>query len=241
MFIPAVAKKLKFYIYIYIDQRDNSIFYVGKGKNNRAFSHLVDNNKSEKVQRIREIYAAGLEPKIEILIHGIIKDDEIKRIEASIIDLIGIGNLSNIQRGYGSGDYGRMSIEQINALYASEEVKVTEPALLININKTFYYGISAIDLYDSTRAAWSIGKAKEKVEYAFAVYQGIVKEVYSIQGWFPAYTTFNTKKPDATNPSEKKVEFIGRLADNDVREKYINKSVAKYMGPRNPINYVNVG
>lgn len=35
-----VANVLKSYVYVYIDPRDGEIFYIGKGKNERLFSHL---------------------------------------------------------------------------------------------------------------------------------------------------------------------------------------------------------
>ena len=34
MFTPKVREKLKFYVYLYVDPRDDSVFYVGKGKGN---------------------------------------------------------------------------------------------------------------------------------------------------------------------------------------------------------------
>lgn len=52
-----------FYVYFLIDPRDDAIFYVGKGKGKRMFSHskrvgkTIDN--AEKVKRIRAIHEAG--------------------------------------------------------------------------------------------------------------------------------------------------------------------------------------
>ncbi|XZE17522.1 hypothetical protein SH449x_002796 [Pirellulaceae bacterium SH449] len=43
--IPSsVQQKLGFYVYLYIDPRDESVFYVGKGKGERALAHLKDSN-----------------------------------------------------------------------------------------------------------------------------------------------------------------------------------------------------
>lgn len=59
-----------YYVYYLIDPRNNKIFYVGKGKNNRAFSHI---NSSEwwynkrKGGRIKKILESGLEPKVQII------------------------------------------------------------------------------------------------------------------------------------------------------------------------------
>jgi uncharacterized protein len=54
------------------------------------------------------------------------------------------------------------------------------PALLIRINQLFHYGMTPIELYDATRGIWRIGPAREKVELALAVFQGIVREVNRI-------------------------------------------------------------
>ena len=44
-----------------------------------------------------------------------------------------------------------MSIEQIIATYDVEKVEITEPALLININSSFRFGMAQIELYDATK------------------------------------------------------------------------------------------
>ena len=38
---PAVARKLGYYVYLYVNPIDESIFYVGKGKGGRALAHLL--------------------------------------------------------------------------------------------------------------------------------------------------------------------------------------------------------
>jgi hypothetical protein len=42
---------LKYYVYIYMDPDTKEIFYVGKGKGNRVFSHLNDGSDSDKVKK----------------------------------------------------------------------------------------------------------------------------------------------------------------------------------------------
>jgi len=110
-FIPSISKELKYYVYIYSHPVTNEIFYIGKGKGSRVFSHLEDKSNSKKVQYINHLRSQHLEPKIEILIHGIEDDNTALKIEASVIDLIGIENLTNKQLGYKSSSFGRMSIQ----------------------------------------------------------------------------------------------------------------------------------
>lgn len=249
-FPSEVINEIGYYVYLYIDPRDESIFYVGKGKGNRVFSHLRDKSESDKIKRITEIKAQRLEPRIEILVHGIENERTALRIESSIIDLIGIKNLSNKQYGYKSRTFGRMDVHQIVATYINEEVHVTEPSILIRINQAFRYTMTPAELYDYTRGQWKLdpnGRAS-RATYAFAVYQGIVQEVYIIHNWYNAGTTFSIRKGNENihRGAEERVkgryEFIGDIAPASVRSKYLNKYVGHYFnrGNSNPIFFVNM-
>jgi len=242
-----VLKELKNYVYIYSHPITNEIFYVGKGKGNRVFAHLTDEKESEKVIQLNELKKEGLKPKIEILIHGIENNETVEKIEMSIIDLIGIDNLTNKQKGKYSAKNGRMSIEQINAIYQMKEVKIEEPCVLIRINKMFRYSMSPMELYDFTRGIWRVNlENATKAKYAFAIYDGIVQEVYEIVKWFPAGSTFNTRidyesHEDYTTGEGVRCEFVGNLAPKKIRDKYKYKSVSHYFkqGNQNPIKYEN--
>lgn len=70
----STIEKLGYYVYILIDPRDNSVFYVGKGKGNRVNQHLLgalDENSEEtdKIRRIREIQNLGLSVGLDIIRH----------------------------------------------------------------------------------------------------------------------------------------------------------------------------
>lgn len=238
-FPKSIHEKLQHYVYLYIDPRDESVFYIGKGYGNRAFAHLCEESEKDKVLRIRDIQKNGLEPRIEILVHGLETHEAAKKIEASIIDLFGIANLTNILRGYESKDYGRMSVQQVIATYDVAKADIAEPVLLININRTFRYGLAPIELYDATRSAWVVGDRKAQAKFAFAVYQGIIQETYEIKGWYPNNSTMNTRKSEETDIREERWEFVGRLADSSIRNKYLYKDVSDYVGTQNPIRYVN--
>ena len=204
------------------------------------FSHPNDTTENDKTKRIQELKNANLEPIIEILIHGINTDEAVQRIETSIIDLIGIKNLTNIQRGYKSKEYGRMTIDQILSYYNSEKVQINDPVILININKTYKYGISDIELYDATRSAWVVNDNRERAKYALSIYQGIVKEVYEIKGWYLNNSTFNTRKNEELDLETNRYEFVGRIAPENIRQKYKMKDVSEYVGTQNPVRYVNI-
>jgi len=240
--IPQFAiEQLDYYVYLYLNPIDNKIFYVGKGKGNRALAHLEDESESKKTKIIKQIRSLGKEPRIEFLVHGLKRESDALRIESAAIDLIGISNLANKVRGYESHQFGRMPLKQIKALYSSEQVEIEDPVILLRINHLYRYDISDDELYEATRGVWKVGKRREKARYAFAVLYGLVREVYEIQKWLPAGTTeYSTReRKDIERPG--RWEFIGQRVQDTIRIKYLDKSIANYIPPasRNPITYVN--
>lgn len=239
--VPAVEERLKFYVYLYIDPRNDTVFYVGKGRGNRIFDHLNDTSESEKRRVIRELYAAGLKPKLEVLVHGLENEMDALRIEAAVIDLLGRHNLTNQVRGWGSQIVGRASLEELNALYGAAPVQIDDPVLLIRINQLYRYGMSALELYEATRGIWLLGERRESARYALAIFRGVVREVYQIDTWHRAGSTsyLTRSRADIENPI--RWEFTGTVADTGVRHKYVNGNVKVYFpeASQNPIRYVN--
>lgn len=115
--------------------------------------------------------------------------------------------------------------------------KVDEKAIAVKVNKTYREGMSAGELYDCTRGIWRIRKNRRKgVEFAFALYHGIVKEVYEIEDWFDELTTeYKFRKPDPTEKGARS-EFVGKVADDKIREKYVGKYLPT---GNNTIQYFN--
>jgi len=105
---------------------------------------------------------------------------------------------------------------------------IQDNLVVIKINQTYKPGISAEALYDYTRGIW-----RRKIEsvsiadYALCVVYGEVKEVYEIDGWMPATkAVFKTRTCDPERCS-KRIAFVGRVADDKIRNRYIGRSVAK--------------
>ena len=238
-----VSRKLGHYVYLYINPFDNTIFYVGKGQNSRALSHLSLDDEKEIVSIIKEIRFSGGEPIIEILAHGLKTSEIALRIEAAVIDLLGIDNLANAVRGWKVGKFGRMSIKDLIAHYTEKRANIKVPAILIRVNKYYRYGISDIELYDITRSAWKVGeRRRKKAKYAFAVFHGVVREIYCITQWLPAGSTFNVRHKFSPHLRSGRWEFVGTIAEKKIRERYINHHVGHLFpkGAQNPISYVNV-
>lgn len=240
--IPAdVARKLKYYVYLYVNPADRRVFYVGKGKGRRASAHLTDASDSRKVAAIRDIRRAGGEPRIEVLAHGLPNEETAFRLEAAVIDLLGLPRLTNRVRGWRSAELGRMPLAQLVAAYRKRPVQIREPAILIRINQLYRPTMTPAELYDATRGAWKVGPQRAHARYAVAVFEGIVREVYEITAWLPAGTTFSVRDP-RVGRTPGRSEFVGRLAPEPLRRRYIDRYVGEQFpqGAQNPIAYVNI-
>lgn len=125
---------------------------------------------------------------------------------------------------------------------SSMTTEIKESAILIRINQYYREGMSSEGLYEATRGVWVVGKNRSKADYALSIANGIVREVYCINSWHPAGTTpYITRSIEDVNYPGR-WEFVGDVAQQAVREKYLGKSVAHYFkrGAANPIMYVNL-
>tara|TARA_R110002153_G_scaffold265563_1_gene428317 strand:- start:11 stop:661 length:651 start_codon:yes stop_codon:yes gene_type:complete len=97
-----------FYVYHLIDPRDNTVFYVGKGKGDRCNVHTrpseLEGNTSHKANKIRKIHSEGLEPIVKIVESNLTEDVSFERERFYISN---IQNLTNMTDG-GEGPSGRV-------------------------------------------------------------------------------------------------------------------------------------
>lgn len=229
-FSPEVCKKLGYYVYRLVDPRNGQTFYVGKGKDNRVFQHAKcalkeENDENLKYKKIREIKNSGLEVIHIIQKYGLSEKNAFL-IESVLIDVYPC--LTNKVKGH---DY----IGPKNVITLQRELIASE---FIDSPENPKYMIIKIqdqdleDRYDRTRRAWklSINKAK-KYPYVLSVSNSIVKEVYEVEKWQPS------------DLIEGRFEFIGKVAEKEIRDLFINKKIPeKYRkkGQASPILYCKV-
>jgi uncharacterized protein len=242
MMIPsAVARRLGYYVYLYIDPRNERVFYVGKGCGERALAHLSEVGESRKVSVLEELSPEGLAPRIDILAHNLPTEETALRLEAGIIDLLGLDNLTNLMRGWRSLEWGRVSLAELVTYYGAQPVEVIDSALLIRINRLYRHGMSERELHEATRGVWKLGERRNSAQFAMAVFEGIDREVYAIETWHRAGTlTYTTREREDVDVRDR-WEFRGRVASEPIRSRYPFRSVAAYFkrGQQNPIVYVN--
>lgn len=193
-FSKEAIDNLKYYVYKLIDPRDEKVFYIGKGKSNRVFSHINLSEKyndkekeiSDKIFRIREIKNEGLEVIVVIHRHGM-EEETAYAVEASLIDEY--YNLTNLQSGHGSNDFGPININQIEQIYGLEklsdsDINTEDKLLLIKIREENVRANNN-DIYKTVSYAWNLNKNKIKeVKQVAAVINGVIKKVYSVNNWY---------------------------------------------------------
>ena len=246
----SVIEKLDYYVYLLIDPENKQVFYVGKGIGNRIFAHinaaLTDATPSDKLDKIRAIRSNGREVNHIVHRHGL-TEEEAFEVEAALIDFIGLSGLTNQIQGYNSDDRGQMTVAEVISKYQAPIAEITEPVILITVNRFYRRGMSAEMLYEITRGNWVIGVRRNKAKYAFSIYKGVIREVYEIERWLSApiedtekkrqWVTENSIEGEAKRTN--RWQFEGRVAED--LQHYVGASTENYqvLGAQNPIRYVN--
>jgi len=225
-FLNEVINKINYYVYRLIDPRNGETFYIGKGKGNRVFNHincvLTEDNideKSGKIQTIREIHGSGLKV-IHVIHRHNLTDDESKLVESVLID--SYPGAKNIVKGKESNDFGSMNALEIINKYSIEEIDIEHNLLMITINKSI---LERNSIYDATRFAWTLSENKmKKVEYVLGIKHGSVVGVFKPIKWMKA-TKDNF--PEFGIDRNKRWGFEGIDADKVIMDKYLNKKCQK--------------
>lgn len=140
--------------------------------------------------------------------------------------------------GHHESSFGRITSQRVITMLTAKKLKVQHKTILITINKLYRSDMSPEELYEVTRGIWRVGEtSRNKVEFAMAVYQGIVLEVYRVEQWHPAGTLRSKTSDISEFKATSRWEFSGSVA-KDIRDQYVDFSVGK--AGQNPIRYVNI-
>lgn len=243
-FDDTVFEELNYYVYALYKQGSPDPFYIGKGNKNRVYDHVkmtlkLKEKESEDNLKFNIIRKNDITHRI--LRHGLSENTAFE-IEATIIDFIGLDDLSNKVRGKGSYR-GIMTVDEIKSTYKAPIVKeIPEKVILININKK--YADSKNDtakLYKAVKGDWVLGDKRKAAKYAFAVSYGIVREIFTIEqnSWRKEEEVEVINKKGFTS-KKRRWSFSGEVCrDVNIRTKYKNCSVRSYWesGSQNPIRY----
>ena len=245
-FSPGVWNKLGHYIYRLIDPRSGHTFYVGKGRDDRVFSHVrnavrpstTESEDTLKRRVIQSIHDDGLEPIHVIHRHGIDDEKEALTVEAAVIDAF--ATLTNEVKGHGSGEFGPATAEQLDNKYRAQGIPEDEPLVIIKITRK---GIDATReilqreghsdydtdhlYYRTVLGRWVMSetrcnKLNAVPHHVLAMLDGTCIGVYRPTEW---------KKSRPPPPGEKqRYQFTGVTAAEEVRSRYLGK-IEKIKGP----------
>lgn len=239
-FDEKTLQKLGYYVYALIDPIEGNAFYIGKGLGNRVFNHangaLETETTSDKYDQIRRIHSAGRMVHHVIIRHGL-SEAEALGIESAIIDCARFfgHKLTNIVSGHHSIDNGLMTCEAIIGKYNAPKLEnLGSDTMIININRSYQRGSGFDGIYKATKESWVIGpKKRGQIKFVLAEYRGLIVEVFQVLQWYPKETI------DKKGKTKIRWGFDGVVASGEVREMYINRSVAhvKEQGAANPIRY----
>lgn len=123
---------MEYYTYVYFDVQRQEPFYVGKGKNARAWDHLKSEKRSEFIHRLRKMIRNSNNPRISIYAGF---DNELSSlVEMELISKygrkdLGLGPLLNLTDG-GEGAAGRKASDahRANMSKAKKGQKYSEEA-----------------------------------------------------------------------------------------------------------------
>jgi hypothetical protein len=239
MFETSIIEKLEFYVYALIDPRTERPFYIGKGRGNRVFSHVAralnKPTKNDKYDTITDIIESGNKVCHLILRHGM-SDETAFEVESALIDfclyVIHL-QINNKVLGQRSIPFGVMTTDEIIRKYQAEPLSSIEDGfVLININKTYKRAKGQKDYYEATKQSWVISKNRhDRLKYALSEYKGFIVGVFKILDWYPVQTK------DSNGKKKTRWGFNGVVAESEIRDRYLNKSVPKIAGSANPIRY----
>lgn len=248
-----------FYVYALIDPRDNKVFYIGKGIENRVFSHEMESAKyiqseKEKLQKIREIKASGLDV-VRLIVNWGLSESEAFAAEAALINLLHrMPNIQLTNEVSGHHIHEALTTNEFERLYGAVPLKkedIKHSILVIKINRLYRRWMDKRELYDTVRGVWSASiKSIEarNVRYVFGVYNGLIVAVYQPDEWHYVHEMIDVPQLDRMTPQDiekfkKRVYFICKDYNNldEEGQFYLHKSIENLkinQSAQNPITYL---
>jgi hypothetical protein len=195
-FDDVAARKIGFYVYALQDPTTGIVFYVGKGVKNRWYDHIasarkaVSGEKSDKLDKIREIESKGQCVKVWIVRHGLKSEEVAFEVEAAVAHALkivtftsafkGAVDLTNLVETH-HPERGLISVSRAQSLYnARRAPKITVPCVLVKVSKLWTPEMSDSEVMEATVGWWPFRKNAVNAKYAFAISRGTIRGIYKI-------------------------------------------------------------
>lgn len=232
-FNALTCEAIDYYVYALIDPRDQKPFYVGKGTENRVFAHANDalntEERTDKLDTVREVVNSGLEVKHVILRHGL--DEKTALIvESTVLDFASFFymDLTNLVAGRHSSTFGAMTTDELNRKFNAPPLEgLGDDCVIININRRYREAKGTQSFYDVTKGYWAMANPTNSgLKYVLSEYRSFIVEVFVVEKWYPAEVGGRTRWG-----------FEGHVAPSHIRELYFNRKIFKQRGAANPVSY----
>uniref|UniRef100_UPI003FEE07FA LEM-3-like GIY-YIG domain-containing protein n=1 Tax=Ruminococcus bromii TaxID=40518 RepID=UPI003FEE07FA len=243
-FSDKVKQKLGYYVYALADPRDNKIFYIGKGINNRIFQHEEKLDNSNKSNRIKEILSSGNKIKKLIISYGLSEKEAFVAESAliNIMNYIDSQSLTNVVSGHHTAPV--ITAEDFEKIYGAEILSkedIFHNLLIVKINSLYKYDMSDSQVMECARGHWIIDtKRAENCDYLIAVNHGLIVGVYENMKWYssgvetPFYPRLCKENLSRSNRKYCTCQAVNKP------NIYINKNIADLVNmTQNPISYIN--
>lgn len=242
----AIDEKRGWYVYALVEPEPaKSIFYIGKGKNQRPSDHIKEAinavkkgaNLTDKQRKIIEILDARKKVQFVILRSGL-TDLEAYELEGMMIDFLnwgdydfgGIAQLINIQNGHHNDTNGIMNLEELGYMFGAPEAEVKDDDKIIAININESYNLAKRNVYNAVRESWHVSLPHaRRADYVVAVYHGIVLGIYNNVSW--RYVPGSSPSRYCFEAEEVKA---GNIYERLIHKEWPNKYK---FGSGNPIRY----
>lgn len=232
MFSEFVQQNLNYYVYRLIDPRNQSTFYIGKGRGNRIFDHVnsVKNNNrsvSNKELIIQSLLDQNLQPGYVIHRHGMDEQTAFE-VEGALLDAY--PEALNDANGHDNASRGLMTVKEILFKYELPELPLPNfSVLIINVNN-ISNPFDRDAIYKQVQGDWVLSvQNASRMEYVLAVYKGIAIGIFKPLEWLPS------KQP-------RRFYFKGKEASSEIWQMYIGENGKRITNPKmknsqNPIKY----
>ena len=146
-------------------------------------------------------------------------------VEATLMDAY--PGLTNIAGGAGN-ERGAMHAQEVLAQYGADFAEFRHKAVLFNVSRNAL----KFDLYEATRYAWRIDKARvTQAEVVLATVHGVIRGAFVADEWLAA------EHFQGRPPVQGKFGFVGREAPRNITQLYVGKRVPPEYRGRAPFRY----
>ncbi len=123
---------------------------------------------------------------------------------------------------------------------------IIHPVIMFKLAKSYKKDMEPWQLYAVTRGQWKMNiNIASQYKYAFACDAGHVIEVFEIDSWHKCGETMSVKEKEYRKINglyvgeEGRIEFIGKVAPDEIRNLYKNTNVKDYWGKsQTPFKYI---